>query len=320
MNLFKVISGIILSFVFMLFFSFIVYGVQFVYGDPAGFFISQEWARQNEKAYSAGISSSNSTENILFQKNQGVPALTLNAESAIVVKTNFLTPSQVIFEKDKDKQLTVASLTKLMTAVVAVQDYLPTQNIIVSKDASLQKGAQGALLEGDSFSVENLIYIMLIDSSNQAAFALSDEMGEQEFVVKMNQAAKNIGLTNTFFTDPTGLSPNDFSTSQDLVQLTEYILKNYPQIFNISTIKEVALYKSDGTFYGVLKNTNQLLGEIPEIIGGKTGFTTDAKGCLLLVTKNPDSNDYLFYVILGSGDRFGEMKKLINWVNDSFNF
>ena len=86
--------------------------------------------------------------------------------------------------------------------------------------------------------MESFLDIMLIESSNKSAYALSETMGEQAFVDLMNQKAKDIGLENTFFADPTGLSDENISTANDLAKFAEYILKNYPKIVEISGTKE----------------------------------------------------------------------------------
>ena len=94
------------------------------------------------------------------------------------------------------------------------------------------------------------------------------------------------------------------------INVAEYILKNYPKIADISRVKEFYV-----PGFGNVENTDQLLGEIPETLCSKTGFTTEAKGCLLLVVNNSKNNDYLINVVLGSDDRFQDMKNLISASN-----
>jgi D-alanyl-D-alanine endopeptidase (penicillin-binding protein 7) len=162
--------------------------------------------------------------------------------------------------------------------------------------------------------VESFLDIMLVGSSNKAAYALAEglvgNLGEKGFVGLMNKKAKEWGLSDTFFADPTGLSPKNVSTSNNLAKLAEYILKNYSKIADISSMKEINL-----PIFGTVTNTDQLVGEVPEIICSKTGFTEIAKGCLLLVINNKKNNDYFINVVLGADDRFAEMEKIINWAN-----
>lgn len=321
----KIIQGIFLGFVFVFASVFLVLGMQWFSENLKNLFNPISPEKNNflgSVAESANLNSAENSANIKVPyRNLQIKNPEILAESAIVVETNLSDlPDGVLFVKEGSKKLPIASLAKLVTAMVALEVYQPMENITISKNASLQQGKQGSLTEGDKMSVKDLLYIMLIDSSNQAAYAISEGKGEKKFVAMMNQKAREIGLENTYLADPSGLSSENSSTTEDLVKLTEYLLKNYPIITEISRAKELDLYKSDGSFYGKLNNTNELLGEISEIVGGKTGFTTDAKGCLLLVLNNPVNNDYLIYVILGSDDRFKEMKKLIEWVNTAYDY
>ncbi len=294
---------------FVLILGFLGGGLEWFSGNMGEFF---KWKISRDKTdLTAGISQAAPLRNWQMETPE------INAESAIAAETNLSSADKILFNKNEERILPVASITKLMTAVVALENYKLSDKITITRDAVAQTGAQGSLKLGDQMSVKDLLFVMLIESSNHAAYALSDAMGEKRFVFLMNEKAKSLGLENTSFADPTGLGQN-YSTSKDLSKLIEYLIKNYSIITEISRTKEMDLYRLDGTYYGKLVNTNQLLGEIPEIVGGKTGFTTDAKGCLVLAVKNSQDNDYLIYVVLGSEDRFGEMKKIINWVGEAY--
>ncbi|MCX6722558.1 MAG: serine hydrolase, partial [Candidatus Staskawiczbacteria bacterium] len=227
---------------------------------------------------------------------------------------NLLDVDKIIFEKDTDKKLPIASLTKLMTAVVVLDNYNLSDVIEVNKIADAQEPIKQDVKSGDIMPVESFLDIMLISSSNKSAYALSEKIGEKKFVDLMNKKSKEIGLKNTFFADPTGLNYKNISTVNDLAKLAEYIIKNYPKIAEISSSKELDIPE-----FGKIINTDHLLNEIPDIICSKTGFTIEANGCLLLVINNSKNNDYLINIILNSDDRFGEMKKMINWVNTTQN-
>lgn len=214
------------------------------------------------------------------EQRQRLNNLEFEAESAIVTE---ITPEgniKFLFEKNSEKPLPIASISKLMTALV-IFDLKETYN--------------------PSLITENLVYEMLVSSNNDAALALTEPIGEDGFVGLMNIYAKEIGLKDAFFLDPTGLEQN-IATAKELVQLAKYILDNYPQIFEITT-------------YQIDKNTNKLLGEVPGIIGGKTGWTPEAKGCLLLVLENPEGG-YFINVVLGSEDRFADMRKIISALSE----
>lgn len=216
---------------------------------------------------------------------------------------------KILFEQESTRAFPIASLTKLMTAFVVLERYPLEQ--------SVREGASG-----DVFSVRDLLYPMLIESSNEAATALANMAGSGAFVALMNEEARNIGMTETRFVNPTGLDGESSfalynrASARDIALLIQTLLQKYPQIFDILSLKEFNLYRADGTFHHTLRNTNELLeyAEWPtNIVGGKTGFTLQAKGCLALVIRSPKDKGYLVTVVLGSDDRFEETKRMIDW-------
>ena len=154
---------------------------------------------------------------------------------------------------------------------------------------------------------------MLIQSSNDAAFALTGRVGERAFVDLMNIYAGQMGLRHTGFINPTGLEPDNSSlpmntsTAEELAVLAEYILEKEPEIFEITANKSYEVLRPDGSLHDFIpQNTNILLGEMPGIIGGKTGWSPAAGGCLLLIFEKPEGNGYYITVVLGADDRFEE--------------
>lgn len=226
---------------------------------------------------------------------------------------------KVLFEKNAAQKMPIASLTKLMTAIIASEFYHDSHRIEISKAAVSQPEESGNLTVGEILQVKDLLCCMLIESSNDAAFALSEPASTAGFTDLMNLKAKELGLNNTYFFNPAGIDLDDsteesnYSTAQDLAKLTKYLLAEHPEILNILSKKEYDLYLENGVLHHTLENTNQLLGEIPEIIGGKTGYTEEAGGCLLLILKGKEPGTYLINVILNSQDRFGEMRQLIKY-------
>ncbi len=307
MNLKRAISGPLLSLVFLLFFVYMAFGVKWVFDN------SLQSSDQGEflGSVSEAVRVATPIEEV---KNifKPVSVLDVNSESAISIESNLQSADKILFEKNSNAQLPIASLTKLMTAIVVLDNYNLSDTWQVDKIADSQDSMKLDVKLGDTMTVESFLDIMIVESSNKSAYALSELVGEPKFVELMNQKAKDIGLQDTFFADPTGLSSEDVSTAGDLAKLSEYILKNYRKIADISKVKE--FYVPD---FGYVTNTDQLLGEIPDIICSKTGFTDAAKGCLLLVLSNPKNNDYLIDVVLGADDRFLEMKKIIDWQNAS---
>ena len=259
-------------------------------------------------------------ENIIIPETRGA---SLNAESKINAKAaasiRVLENSQkeVLFEKNEQEILPIASLSKLMTAYIVLKYYDLSHKVEISKQAILQTGDAGQLKAGQKLSVKELLFPLLIESSNDAAYALAETIGQEKFVFLMNLEARQLGLKNTYFVNPTGLDEkriSNYSTINDLVKFTKYLLffdKNNKDelLWNILSTKEINLYGQ------TLINTNQLLDRIPGIIGGRTGWTPKAGGCLLLVLQAPEG--YLINIILGAPtreSRFEEMEKLISWV------
>lgn len=308
MNLRKIFDGVLLSFVFVLAISASVFGVQWL----------------SEEMFLGSVSNSDKkVDNKIKveQDNQQIQDLDTTAQATISVWTN-LSTEKVFLADNKDRKLTVASISKLMTALVVLDNYNLSQPIKISKEAYEMGGDGEVLKPEETFLVKDLLYTMIIGSDNVAAYGLSELIGVDNFVALMNKKAKEIGLQDTSFSNPTGLALANFSTVSDLVKLAEFLLKEQKTVFDISIIKEFDLYSVDGKILHKIVNTNQLLKSSTDlekrIVGGKTGETRTAGQCLLLVLGSEDKKNFLISVILNSKDRFGEMEKLINWVDKNY--
>ena len=268
---------------------------------------------------------------LIFSKpvrNWQVENLKITAESGISVLVDSQGNQEILFDKDSDEKLPIASLTKLITADIVLEHYDLSQIIEISHQAVGEEGNSGQFKIGETLTVENLLYSLLIESSNDAAEALTEVIGKDAMVDLMNLETKAIGMENTRFFNPTGLEPDNpngpinYSSTKDLATFAAYLLKTNPKILEISTFSEYNLYSPEGIFHHKLTNTNELLGESASwrtrIIGSKTGWTPQAQGCLLLAIKSPQNNGVIVNVILGSPDRFGEMKELINWIRTAY--
>lgn len=238
----------------------------------------------------------------------------ITAKSAISVKINKSGAEKIVFEKNPDEVLPIASLTKLMTALVALDYYDSSLTVRVSREAVGQPENFGQLKVGEQLSVENLLYIALVESSNDAAFALSELISSEAFIDLMNIEARELGLEDTYFADPTGFNPENRATARDLAKFSQYLLSERPEIWEITTKTEFDLYDPEGIFHHKLLNTNEILDEFPAIIGGKTGYTLEAGGCFILILENKRTGDILINVILGSENRSEDMKSLIEYV------
>jgi serine-type D-Ala-D-Ala carboxypeptidase (penicillin-binding protein 5/6) len=258
-------------------------------------------------------------------RDKEIAGLEIAAKSAISIFLNSQNNEErTLFEKEIDQQLAIASLTKLMTAWVVLEHYDLSREITISKLAANQYGDIKGLEQGKNFTVEYLLYPLLIESSNSAAFALAEngqEITGKNFIELMNLEAEKMGLENTFFINPTGLDSElpetkiNQSTAQELVKLTKNLLKK-PLIKEILSLPKYSLYGPE------LISTNKFLFEnADEIIGGKTGYTSKAGGCFLLIIEAPKNQGYLINIILGTNgreNRFKEMEKLIDWLKIAY--
>ncbi len=249
------------------------------------------------------------------------PKPSIEAESVACFKINKAGKQRFLFRKNSAKSLAVASLTKLMTGLLVIEntsynDYDLNRKIIVSKTAADQYNVPvyGNLKQGQQISVEELLELMLHYSSNDAAYALAEIIGFDNFIERMNEKVKVLELENTYFINPTGLDPDNsdlipnYSTASDLIKLSKYILENHPFLFELSLRNESYLIEN-----GVL-DLNVLASQT--IIGGKTGYTERA-GAGMLVVFSDENDNYFINVILGSESpqkRVEEMQKLIDWI------
>jgi D-alanyl-D-alanine carboxypeptidase (penicillin-binding protein 5/6) len=245
--------------------------------------------------------------------------LNLVARSALSLRINSAGREKVIFAKDKDEVLPIASITKLMAALIVLQNpvkYNLNQTIIISKTAASQDDVPvfGNLKTGEIYTTKDLLNLMMYYSSNDAAYALAEVVGAGKFVSLMNEEAQELGLSSTNFTNPSGLDGTgknlNVSSAADLVALARHIAKNQPQIFDFS-IMPGPFASENGIF-----NVNLWDGQ--KLVGGKTGYTEVAGGCMLLIFTDSHNRHY-FNVILGAlspENRVIEMQKLVNYDNN----
>ena len=238
----------------------------------------------------------------------------ISATGAIIMdgKTKAL-----IYSKNPKLRFSPASTTKIMTAIVAL-DSFKLNDILTVKEATTEGSILG-LYPGEQLSLESLLYALLLPSANDAALTIAQNYpgGEKKFIDKMNEKALPLSMNDSNFLDPAGLDDNAYSTAEDLVKLVKYSLK-YDLIWDILTEKSIVVKSTDGKIEHKVESTDQLLGVIPDIFGGKTGYTDKAFGCMILVVDIPEKNDKLISIVLGSHSRFDDTKKLIDWVKASY--
>lgn len=252
-----------------------------------------------------------------YPKNtHGGEAPFLTAKSTMVMDVD---SGAVLFEKDSQIATSPASLTKIMTAIVSLENY-KKEEILEAFDIEMIDGQKMKLLPGEKITLENLLHGLLVASANDAALVLAKSFPNKEpgFIWAMNQKAKELGLEKTNFVNPVGYDdPNHYSTAYDLANLAIYAMKN-PEIASIAGTEKITVYDVTGTIPHPMSNINTLVGKLPGVKGIKTGWTQEAGECLVTFVER--DNRRVVTVVLGSQDRFGETTKLIEWVFNNFSW
>lgn len=242
----------------------------------------------------------------------------LSGRSALVYDVR---AERALYSKSPREKLPIASLTKLLTAVVAIENLTMNDVVSVGPESIRKDGERQDLFQDEKIRVDSLLKLMLINSSNDAAYALAvhSKATGLDLVAKMNEKAAALGMFDSSFLDPAGLDDRANSTAYDLLKLVRYALR-YPFIWNALVQKEAAIASEDGGIVHHAKNTNQLLGVMPNIIGGKTGYTEAALGSLILLVDVPGQNDTIISIVIGSQERFSDTRNILEWVTSAYHW
>lgn len=245
--------------------------------------------------------------------------LEIQAKAALVKKIGANGREKFIYKLDGDDPIPLASLTKLMTATIVLENtdrYDYDELVVVSSAAASQDDVPvfGNLTAKDEYTIKELLELMLQYSSNDAAFQLSEVIGTSNFVDKMNNKAAELGLDSTVFFNPSGLDLSNGNTNmsspKDMVDLTEYILENHSEILEITA--RMPAYLTVNGIHSLEFWDGQAL------VGGKTGYTAKAGGCMIVVLRNSQNTTYINAVFGADSaeSRVREMQKLINLSNN----
>ena len=234
-------------------------------------------------------------------------SVSIQGKAAYVIDVS---TNKVLYEKNADEQLPLASVTKLMTALVAYELLTKNTEVPITLAATKQDGYSG-LSQGESFSLENLLNLTLISSSNDGAYAIASAVGSQivddgdacTFVEAMNIKAGELGLSQTYFRNPTGLDISEdeggaYGSARDIAFLMKYILTHYPNIIEGTTESAAHITDDQGAVHRV-ENTNPIVANIDGLIGSKTGYT-DLAGGNLAIAFDAAYNRPVVVVVLGS--------------------
>lgn len=258
--------------------------------------------------------------NLWFPKDQEKSALVLGertdvltAKSAIFVDSK---SGQLLFAKDIHKKVPIASLTKVMTAVVALEHRNLDEKYAVSARAAEFEPDKMFLIAGESLTLKELLYGLFLISANDAAEVLAEgTLGDREkFIKLMNNKAQQLGMRNTYFVNPTGLDEdngNSYSTAYDLAILTRYAIRHFPALTEITqTVHKFLPKTSDHQDYDMYSGIN-LLTTYPGVYGFKTGYTPSAG--LTLITLARSGGSEVIGVLLGSANRREEARELLDY-------
>ena len=206
----------------------------------------------------------------------------IKAVSAVVIDGE---TGKIFYAKNPDLKIPPASTLKLLTAMVVLDHVSPYEKVKISRNAASVLSSSPRLYPREVYTVKDLLYLMLMKSSNQAAVALAEKVAgsEKKFVVLMNKKAESLGLRNSYFATASGLpAPNQYTTPYEIA-LIFYEAMKYPLIRKIVSTKVKIITSLSGRTF-VIKNTNKLLGlkfSDAKILGGKTGYTRASRHCLV---------------------------------------
>lgn len=221
----------------------------------------------------------------------------------------------VLYEKNAHQRLQIASITKLMTILIVLEENNLSDTVKISNNAASTEGSKMFLRAGEEIALENLIYGAIIGSANDAAIALAEHNAGSvsAFVEKMNRKAKELGLLNTSFNNPVGLDdPNNYSSAYDVAKMAQYIYK-HSFVRHAAQLKSLEVKSISGNLTHKLETTNDLLSdELIKFKGLKTGSTGLAGLCLVSYAESNNGNEILT-VVLNSPARFTETKILSDW-------
>lgn len=240
--------------------------------------------------------------------------LKLTAQSAILIEAS---TGRVIWEKDADVRHYPASMTKMMTGILALEKLLPKADVVISPNAAATEDCPLEIVAGECLSADNIITGMLMESDNGAAVAIAEAVdgSVSQFVQRMNERAQEIGMSNTHFVNPNGLTEaNHYSTARDMAKLARFAMNNKKFREIVSTKKQVIHWEVPARQQKLAENTNKLLANYNGMNGIKTGWTKAAGGCLAASARR--NGVELIAIVMqtpGPDDRFADASKLLDY-------
>lgn len=254
--------------------------------------------------------------NIYYAKEDHVLA---SAKAMVVLEGN---TNKILYSHNKDQKLAMASLTKIITAIVAIENVENLDEMVKVADESIGiEGTSIYLTKGEELTLKELLLGLMLASGNDSAMAIAYHVGgnEENFVKMMNEFVSKIGANNTSLNNPHGLdTDNHYTTAHDLAIITSYALKN-EKFREIVSTKNAIISGNNQVEARYLKHKNKLLFSDENCIGVKTGFTDNAGRCLVHATKQADGME-LITVLLNCGPMFEEADRLNKLAVNNFEY
>jgi serine-type D-Ala-D-Ala endopeptidase (penicillin-binding protein 7) len=238
----------------------------------------------------------------------------VRAEAAIIYNPE---TGEILWENHSKEQRSMASITKVMTALVFLESNTPLSTLVKVQRSDVANASTTYLRNGFELPAEDLLNLLLIGSDNAAARALAraSVMGYDNFILRMNEKAKELGLESTVYTEPSGLASENLSSAYDLARLIAYAAAD-ERIGSI--MRKTSFTTLAGKRVISANSTNQIVrsGDI-DVVGGKTGFINRSGYCLATLLRLPQSGQQVAFVVLGAksnASRFWETRHLFNWM------
>ncbi len=270
-------------------------------------------------------------------KNEDFSSLTVeNAHAAIILDVDSGT---ILWEKNATEKRAIASITKLVTAMIVIDrvrdlnEVVTIPKSVLSIEGTTVGCPTSVICNSEPFHANEKVYLkdvlrsMLMFSANDAATVLAIHISgsEEEFAKLMNARMKEIGAGNTHFCRPSGLELDEdvescYSSAYDIARVMAHLLRHdkYDVLWDMMRTKEATFKSVDGTIEHELKNTDRLIGELPNLVGAKTGFTPRAGYCLALTTSDASGKHNIVSIVLDDYHRFDDVQKMSAWAFENY--
>lgn len=266
-----------------------------------------------------GVSEKRISENVWMPKtenlalNQFADAPEITSIAALFVEAN---TGEVLYEKNSHQELSIASLTKIMTTIVVLENRSFDDIFSVSSRASEMEPDKMFLIAGEKMTLKQLLEGIFLISANDAAEVIAENTTgrREEFINLMNSKARQLGMNNTFFLNPSGLEEDNakqYSSALDVAIMSRYLITRWPEIVNISSQPHIYIDRTDYHQDYDLYNGINLLTTYPGVLGLKTGYTPEAGLTLVTLAKRGDKE--VIGVLLGAVNRRDDAKLMLDY-------